>query len=218
VYVRVFSSLLDSSLNQNSFPVEARWLFLVMLMIADEDRTGVVDMPVGRLAARAGMTLQQTKKALKLLSSPDHESRSDEQDGRRIIPMEEGKERGWCLVNWQKYKDIARAERRRENVRKAVAAHRERQRNTDVIQANMSESPPSDSEAASGNGESPRGERKGRMGRPTLEEVEAHIALRGYQIDALKFYAHYESNGWMVGKNAMRSWKAALVTWSRGNG
>lgn len=53
------------------------------------------------------------------------------------------------------------------------------------------------------------------MPRPTLEEVKACIAERGYHVDAEAFISFYESNGWKVGKNPMKSWRAALVTWEK---
>lgn len=52
-----------------------------------------------------------------------------------------------------------------------------------------------------------------RMRRPTVEEVRAYCAEKGYAVDPERFVAHYESNGWMVGKSPMRSWKATCTTW-----
>lgn len=50
--------------------------------------------------------------------------------------------------------------------------------------------------------------------KPTVEEIRAYCEEKGYQVDAERFWAHYESNGWKVGgKAAMKSWKAAVVTW-----
>lgn len=57
--------------------------------------------------------------------------------------------------------------------------------------------------------------KEGRMKRPTLQEVEAEIETRGYHVDARAFIAYYDSNGWKVGKNPMKSWKSALTTWER---
>ena len=57
--------------------------------------------------------------------------------------------------------------------------------------------------------------KEGRMKRPTLQEVEAEIEARGYHVDARAFIAYYDSNGWKVGKNPMKSWKSALTTWER---
>ena len=57
--------------------------------------------------------------------------------------------------------------------------------------------------------------KEGRMKRPTLQEVEAEIEASGYHVDARAFIAYYDSNGWKVGKNPMKSWKSALTTWER---
>ena len=51
--------------------------------------------------------------------------------------------------------------------------------------------------------------------KPTLSEVQDYIRTMGYQVDAEAFIAFYESNGWKVGKNPMKSWKSALVTWQK---
>lgn len=48
---------------------------------------------------------------------------------------------------------------------------------------------------------------------PTLQEVEAFIAENNYSIRAESFVNHYESNGWMVGRNKMKDWKATIRGW-----
>lgn len=48
---------------------------------------------------------------------------------------------------------------------------------------------------------------------PTVEEVQAYITEKGYHFSAEDFVAFYESNGWKVGKNPMKSWQAACRTW-----
>ena len=54
-----------------------------------------------------------------------------------------------------------------------------------------------------------------RFVKPTLEEVAAHIREKGYTFDAERFWNYYESNGWKVGRNTMKSWTSACVTWQR---
>jgi len=49
--------------------------------------------------------------------------------------------------------------------------------------------------------------------KPTIEELSSYILEKGYHFDAERFHAYYESNGWMVGKNKMKDWKAACRTW-----
>ena len=51
--------------------------------------------------------------------------------------------------------------------------------------------------------------------KPTIEMIERYVLDHGYQMDAREFFDYYESNGWMVGKNKMRSWTAAVANWNR---
>ena len=53
--------------------------------------------------------------------------------------------------------------------------------------------------------------------KPTLEEIAAYLRERNSPVDPEAFYAFYESNGWKVGKNPMKSWKMAVVTWEKNN-
>ena len=54
-----------------------------------------------------------------------------------------------------------------------------------------------------------------RFARPTLDEVKIYCAEKGYTVDPERFINHYESNGWKVGKNSMKSWHAALANWNK---
>ena len=49
--------------------------------------------------------------------------------------------------------------------------------------------------------------------KPTLEDVKAYCQDRNNGVDAQKFIDFYESKGWMIGKNHMKDWKAAVRTW-----
>ena len=50
---------------------------------------------------------------------------------------------------------------------------------------------------------------------PTLEEVEEYCKERSNGINAQSFIDFYDSKGWMIGKNKMKDWKAAIRTWER---
>jgi hypothetical protein len=50
---------------------------------------------------------------------------------------------------------------------------------------------------------------------PSVDEVAAYCAERGNGIDAESFIDHYTARGWMIGKNKMQDWKAAVRTWER---
>ena len=50
---------------------------------------------------------------------------------------------------------------------------------------------------------------------PTIEEITEYCNERKSSIDPYKFYDYYSTNGWKVGKNPMRDWKAAVRIWER---
>ncbi len=53
-----------------------------------------------------------------------------------------------------------------------------------------------------------------RFSPPRMEEIEAYFAEKGgTAAQAERFRDFYESNGWKVGKNPMKSWKAAASGW-----
>ena len=54
--------------------------------------------------------------------------------------------------------------------------------------------------------------------KPTVDEVAAHVCEKGYTFDPVAFWNYYESNGWKVGRNTMKSWTSACVTWQRKEG
>lgn len=53
---------------------------------------------------------------------------------------------------------------------------------------------------------------------PTLKEVEDYCNARKNNVNPQKWYAHYESVDWKVGKNKMIDWKAAVRTWEHPQG
>lgn len=50
---------------------------------------------------------------------------------------------------------------------------------------------------------------------PSVDDVKAYCTERNNSVDAEKFVDYYSSNGWMVGKNKMKDWKAAVRTWEK---
>ena len=50
--------------------------------------------------------------------------------------------------------------------------------------------------------------------KPTVEEIEAFCKEKKYTVNAQQFFNYYESNGWKVGRNSMKSWQAAVQNWN----
>lgn len=49
---------------------------------------------------------------------------------------------------------------------------------------------------------------------PCVSDVREYIQEKGYNLSADAFIDHYTSNGWMVGRNKMKDWKAAVRNWN----
>lgn len=54
-----------------------------------------------------------------------------------------------------------------------------------------------------------------RFAPPSVAEVREYCAEKGYTFDPESFVAFYESKGWKVGRNPMKSWQAACTTWQK---
>ena len=130
-----------------------------------------------------------------------------------------------CLLipGWEEYQNAEGLEKIREQTKLRVQKYRDKQKaitdcnvtsNVTVTQRNATEE---EKELEEDIDKKENTKRKNFIP-PTVEEVKEYIDSVGSQVDAESFVAFYESKGWMVGKNKMRSWKAAIVTWEKRNG
>ena len=55
----------------------------------------------------------------------------------------------------------------------------------------------------------------GRFKKPSIEEIRSYCLEKSSRVDPEQFFNFYESNGWMVGKNHMKDWRAAVRTWEK---
>lgn len=46
-------------------------------------------------------------------------------------------------------------------------------------------------------------------------EIQDFIRENRFQVDGSEFFDYYESNGWKVGKSAMKNWQACVRNWHR---
>jgi hypothetical protein len=54
-----------------------------------------------------------------------------------------------------------------------------------------------------------------RFVKPTIEDIFNYCSERENNVDIRRFFDYYESNGWKVGKNPMKDWKASVRTWEK---
>jgi len=60
-------------------------------------------------------------------------------------------------------------------------------------------------------------EQEKKFKKPTIEEIALYMEEKGMNNVAERFYNFYEAKGWMIGKNAIKNWKACVITWKDGN-
>lgn len=119
MYAKVFASLWNGTLR--GMPSE-QLVFIYLLAHSDED--GVVDIIVDKIIDDTGLEAGDVRRAIEILESPDKNSRSTEDDGRRLLPLYEHGAWGWRIVNHSKYRTLRNEEERRRQNREAQAKRR----------------------------------------------------------------------------------------------
>jgi hypothetical protein len=212
MYAKIFTSLFDGSMRGQP---DLILVFVNMLCHADED--GVVDRHWRAIADETGLPVERVMKAIVQLEGPDPESRTPTDHGKRIVRIDEHREWGWMIVNYKHYRDMATREQSKAKTRERVRKYREKQRcNDDVTLGNDSSSASTCTSTSVSTSASTK--QKVSFAKPTAAEVTAYGQTIDYSIDGEAFVAFYESNGWKVGRNAMKNWKSAVVTWKKRDG
>lgn len=119
MYAKIFTQILDSSLVED-YP--ARCVFMDLLLLADKH--GVVDMTPEAIARRTNAPLKVVKAAIAKLSEVDPQSRTKDEDGRRIILLDDHRDWGWQIVNFVHYHKMQSEEDRREYMREYMREKR----------------------------------------------------------------------------------------------
>lgn len=129
MFGKIFESMYDGTLASDG-PWQALVTFQQMIVLADQD--GVVDMTASAIARRTSIPLEIIQLGVERLMAPDPESRTPDEDGRRITLVEEHRAWGWQIVNYAKYRDMRKAEDRREYLRIKQQESRSRRTSTGV--------------------------------------------------------------------------------------
>ena len=126
-YTKLFSSIIASTIWRASDKTRIVWI----TMLAMADQFGVVEASVPGLADLARVTLDECVVALDELQQPDPYSRSSENKGRRIEPVDGG----WRLINHGKYREKMSKDERREYQRLYQRDYRKRDVNSQSYQS-----------------------------------------------------------------------------------
>ena len=112
MYGKVFESIFRGSLYGN---YEALVTFQAMIVLADED--GIIDISPQALAATTSYPPEVINKGLKVLQQSDPHSRSPDENGKRIVLLDEDREFGWRIVNYEYYRNLGKRADTREKAR-----------------------------------------------------------------------------------------------------
>lgn len=111
MYAKVFTQIYDGTLCTKG-PWQALVTFQQLLVLADRD--GNVDMTAAAIARRTTIPLEIIELGIAELLKPDPESRTPTEEGRRIVPLADGRSWGWRIVNYTHYRELKREEDRRQ--------------------------------------------------------------------------------------------------------
>lgn len=221
-FTKLFGTLVSSTIWREDNTTRVVWI----TMLAMADRNGNVQASVPGLAAFANVSLDECVSALKKLTEPDPWSRTKYKEGRRIVEIDGG----WNIVNYIKYRELGREVDRTAYMREKQREYRQRVSSDSVdsvgnhtlstpvnksltvpyISASASESA---SESASATASEQKQIKRG-FASPSLDECKTAFIESGSTAEQGEaFFNFYESNGWKVGKNQMKSWRHAAAGW-----
>lgn len=109
MFAKIFSQIFDSSIVENP---DARFTFMDMLVLADCN--GVVDMTHEAISRRTNRPIELIRDTILQLESPDAQSRNANNNGCRIERLDDHRDWGWQILNYQTYRGIRSQEDRRE--------------------------------------------------------------------------------------------------------
>ncbi len=174
-------------------------------MLAISDPYGIVSASIPGLASVANVSVDHARNAVKNLLSPDPDSRTKDFGGRRIEEIDGG----WRILNYVKYRKMLSESERAEYKAKWIREKR-RQQSTVSTEGDANGQKSTAPSASSSVSLVKEGDCKGKH--PTLKEV---VDFLGSETTGTEFFDYYESNGWRVGRNPMKDWKAAARRWKR---
>lgn len=103
-YAKLFGSIVHSTVW--SEPLATRVVWVTMLALADRD--GIVEAAVPGLVRAANVSREECEAALTSFLAPDLDSRTPDNEGRRIAKVDGG----WQILNYEKYRDLNSKEER----------------------------------------------------------------------------------------------------------
>lgn len=214
-FIKLHRSILDSAVFSDA-EVLRLWIYLLCRASVD-DRQIIID---GRVVnVKKGQLITGRKKLAEHLNTTESKAYRSLKLLQKLGCVNIEVNNRFSLVtllNWGKFQDVPRKSEQQNNNR--ITSDEQQFNNrptTDEQQTNTYNNVKELNNVNNDNiGEKPKHKR---FVPPTIEEVKAYCQDRKNNVNAERFMDYYMSNGWKVGKNKMKDWKAAVRTWENNN-
>src|SRR5262245_48029018 len=123
MFAKVFGQIFDSSIAED---YNCRRMFMDLLVLADP--TSAVDMTLEAIARRTNVPVGEVSRYIDELCQPDAKSRSQLEEGKRLIPLDSNRDWGWQIVNCQHYRKLRDQETMRLYFRDAQRKYRSKRK------------------------------------------------------------------------------------------
>lgn len=128
MFAKLFRQIFESSIAEN---YQTRHTFMDLLILADID--GVVDMTQEAISRITNVPIETVCEALEELEAPDEQSRNPAEDGRRIVRLDDHRDWGWQIVNYEAYRQIRDEEARRAYFRERKREQRAKSKESQSV-------------------------------------------------------------------------------------
>ena len=170
-------------------------------------RRGEVMTSLPRLIRETGMTAREIRTAL------DHLKTTGEVTSRTtpryhvitVVKYDEYQGETGETTDERQTSDRQPTDERQTTVRQATDDRQHHKKNIEEYRNTAEGTEEREGEDGPGAGFSP----------PTVTEVADYVNAQGLRMVSQEFVDYYQSNGWRVGSNPMRDWRAAARTWAR---
>lgn len=203
-WISIHRKIQDCDIWTDAEPFDRRSAWVDLLLSANhEDRSMLFDghritirrgqllTSVRKLSDRWRWSKDRTLRYLRLLE--DLEMIERESNARRTL---------LTIIKYEDYQNMCDSSKDTDKDRRKDT-HKDTRKDTDTPQTIMINNENNEN----------KGNNMGRFTPPTLEEVEEYCFERNNNVDAQSFIDFYSAKGWMIGKNKMKDWKAAVRTW-----
>jgi hypothetical protein len=215
-FTKLWAEITDSSIWNEDDKTRIVWITMLARMGPDY----VVRASVGGLAHLARVSREDCEKALEKLASPDPDSRSPEEEGRRIKKVDGG----FFMINGEKFRQRRGDEEKKAYMREYMRQYRKNKasnvKNVNICKPESIQEEEEEEAEAEENISLKR--ERGSASQtdfaeiPTLEEVIAEAEVRGIPDEhARSFWEYNESKQlWVNQYGKMIKWKMTLKSWS----